>query len=225
MNSKKNIIILIISIFTYFIIASIYSNVINKSDYIDVYVLNKNVSRGESLNQEDLKKVRILRNETLNDDYNVDINNKYVYKDSLYKNQIIYNNILINKNDYVSTSSEIVTIKLDSIEDAASYQLEKGSIVNIFYTSKTSDVTNILSAINKQNMIIGSGSAEFVTIKIFENIKILNVFNKDGNIIKKDENLSVNKSIATVNIEISKEEAMLFNSLKNKGKFSITVLR
>ena len=222
MNTKKNIIILFIAIIIYIIISIVYQNLTIKNKYIDVYVLNRDVKRGENLNINDLIKMSVLSDKLHLEEYSFDINNEYVFKDNLYKNQIVSDSIVIKKDEYISSNLEIVSIKLDSIDNAASFQIEKGSVVNIFYTSKIQDVSNILGKINKENIVLGKGNSEIITLKLFENIKILNTYNKEGQIIKND---SSNKLISTISIELTKENAMLVNSLKNKGEFIVTIVR
>ena len=222
MNVKKNIIILFIAIAIYLIISIVYQKLINKNKYVEVYVLNKDMQRGEDLSLEDLDKIKVLTDNVYLDQYNFDINNHYVFKDYIYKNQIITNSVLIKKDEYVKSKFEIVSIKLESIDNAASFQITKGNIVNIFYNSKTEDISNILSNINKENIILGKGNNEIITLKLFENIKILNTYNKEGQIIKDD---SSNKLISTIDIELTKENAILVNSLKSKGEFIITIVR
>ena len=222
MNTKKNIIILFIAIIIYIIISIVYQNLTIKNKYIVVYVLNRDVKRGENLNINDLIKMSVLSDKLHLEEYSFDINNEYVFKDNLYKNQIVSDSIVIKKDEYISSNLEIVSIKLDSIDNAASFQIEKGSVVNIFYTSKIQDVSNILGKINKENIVLGKGNSEIITLKLFENIKILNTYNKEGQIIKND---SSNKLISTISIELTKENAMLVNSLKNKGEFIVTIVR
>ena len=222
MNTKNNIIILLIAIVVYIVISITYQNLTNKNKYIDVYVLNKDVQRGNELSINDLVKIKVLSDDSYLKEYDFDINKKYVFKDFLYKNQIINSSVLIKKDEYVDSKFEIVSIKLDSIDDAASFQIEKGNIVNIFYTSKTQDISNVLGNINKENIILGKGGSEAITLKLFENVKILNTYNKEGQIIKED---STNKLISTISMELTKENAILVNSLKSKGNFIVTIVR
>lgn len=220
MNYKKNLIILIIAIILYFVFNSIYNKVIKNDNYVDIYVLNKDVNRGQLVNLEDLNKVKVSKNLKIQ---SFELNDEYVYKDKLYKNHILDKSILLEKSKYIQSDLEIISIKLNSIENAGSYQIEEGSVVNIFYTAQATNVRNVLEKLSKDKIFIGEGSLEKVTVKLFENIKVLKTYDKNGAVT----NLKSidNREIKTINVEVSKEEAILFNTLKDKGEFSISILK
>lgn len=221
---KKNLLILIVSIFIYFIINYIYQNVVVSNDYIQIYVLNQDVNRGDAIKEEYFDVVNI-KNSNVSLESTIDINTlkEYVFRDSFSKNQILTNDIVLESSLYESSDLEIITIKFDSIENIAAYKVEKGSIVNVFYTAKYSEISNVIEDIDNQKMYVGEGTLETVTIKLFENINILNAYDKDGNIIKISDNTD-GEIISTITVEVSKNEALIYNSIKDKGIFSISVI-
>lgn len=221
---KKNLLILIISIFIYFIINYIYQNVVVSNDYIQIYVLNQDVNRGDAIKEEYFDVVNINNsNVSLESTININTLKEYVFRDSFSKNQILTNDIVLESSLYESSDLEIITIKFDSIENIAAYKVEKGSIVNVFYTAKYSEISNVIEDIDNQKMYVGEGTLETVTIKLFENINILNAYDKDGNIIKISDNTD-GEIISTITVEVSKNEALIYNSIKDKGIFSISVI-
>lgn len=221
---KKNLLILIVSIFIYFIINYIYQNVVVSNDYIQIYVLNQDVNRGDAIKEEYFDVVNINNsNVSLESTININTLKEYVFRDSFSKNQILTNDIVLESSLYESSDLEIITIKFDSIENIAAYKVEKGSIVNVFYTAKYSEISNVIEDIDNQKMYVGEGTLETVTIKLFENINILNAYDKDGNIIKISDNTD-GEIISTITVEVSKNEALIYNSIKDKGIFSISVI-
>lgn len=225
MNIKRNLYIIIIAIIIYFVLIFCYNKFILKDDYSYFYVLSKDVLRGEKILNSHFIKVKILNN-----NFNTNMNkNKYLsddkvdgyYNDDYYQGSIMLNKMVILSNNYLNAKqdNEIVSIKLNFSEDAGSYQLKKGSIVNIFYSAKLSEIESLYNNINKESILSNNLKSGFVTIKLLEKVKIINCYDKYGNIPEKGN------VIETILVEVSKEDSIKIFNLKNSGKFTISVLK
>lgn len=196
-----------------------YQKYILKDDFEYVYILNKNVCRGDLVLEEDLIKVKFSGEYEFKfvSEYSKD---KY-YTDDYFKGCILQEEMLIVDDEYIKSDSnnEIISIKLDFAEDAASYQIGKGSIINVFYSAKFSDVSDIVSSIDKLTINSNNQGNGHVTLRLLENIKIINCYDKYGKVV------TTNGATETILVEVSKEESMKINNLKNYGKFSISIIK
>lgn len=219
MKFKRNIYIVIISIIIYFALTLCYEKFIQKDTFKYVYCLTKNVSRGDKVLESDLVKVKIYNN-SIDKYLSVYTVGRY-YKDDYIDGTIILNNMILNEEEYTKArvNKEIISLKLNSAEDAASYQIEKGSIINIFYSAKLSEIENIFNNINKSSIVSNNLDSGYVTLQLLEKVEILNCFDKYGNIAKKGN------TVETILIEVGKEESIKINNLKNYGKFTVSIIK
>lgn len=219
MKFKRNIYILIIAIVIYFTLTIFYKKVILKDEFNYVYTLSTNVSRGDKVLESSLVKIKI--SSKVLDKYLTVYTGQGYYKDDYAEGSIVLNNMIISNDEHINTviDTEIVSIKLDSSEDAASYQVEKGSVINIFYSAKSSEIESILNGINKESVISNNLESGYVTMRILENTKIISCYDKYGNIPKTGD------VVDTILIAVSKEESIKINNLKNYGKFSVSIIR
>lgn len=177
---KKQIYIIILSIIIYFILMIINNKVILKSDYAIGYIVTQDIKRGEVIGKEKISVIKVSKEGKNN---SINFCNSPIEKISncdLNSGQIILDDMVIDKKDYIMPSEdrEIISIKLESSEDAASYQITRGSIVNIYYTAKTSQITDILNRSNLES-ICTNGVDGYSTIKLLENIKVIDIYNKN----------------------------------------------
>jgi len=219
MKFKRNLYIAIIALLIYFALAFSYKKFILKDGYSYVYSLCKNVSRGDRVIESDLAKIKISSN-NINKYLTVYTGQGY-YRDDYVEGSIVLNNMILSNDEYIKIeiNSEIISIKLNSAEDAGSYQIEKGSIINIFYSAKLSEIASILNSIDKTSVISNNLQSGYVTLKLLENVKIISCYDKYGNVTK------IGNVAETILIEISKEESIKINNLKNYGKFSISIIK
>lgn len=219
MKFKRNIYIVIISIIIYFTLTLCYEKFILKDEFKYVYCITKNVSRGDKVLESDLVKVKIY-NDSIDKYLSVYVEDRY-YKDDYVDGTIILNNMIFTGEEYnkARENKEIISLKLNSADDAASYQIEKGSIVNIFYSAKLSEIENIFNNINKTSIVSNDLDSGYVTLQLLEKVEILNCFDKYGNIAKKAN------TIETILIEVAKEESIKINNLKNYGKFTVSIIK
>lgn len=234
MNYKKRLIILVGSIIIYLVITFVYNSV-NSHDYKEVFVLKKDVLRGEILYETDFEKISLNENNTFFTE-TVFVSNEiqnYVSTKDLSKGCILLKEDIVEKSQYNKANKdlEIISIKISNPDDVASYQIEKNSVVNLYYTGKLGFAKDILEDINlpyvsTKTESINKVDSEYITIKLIENIKVIDLFDKYGNVIGSN-NYVKNESnkIDTIMFEIKKDLVMKINNLKNYGQFSISVVR
>lgn len=219
MKIKRNICIIVISIFLYFILSVFYKNFVLNNDYKYVFLLSRNVSRGDMVLESDFIKVKVSGYSS--DKYFTEYTDNKYYKDDYLEGCIILKEMVMASEEYIKVdlNNELVSIKLNFAEDAASYQIEKGSIVNVFYSAKLSDISEIINNINKETIISNKLENGYVTIRLLNNIKIKNCYDKFGKVAT---NSSV---IETIILEISKDDSIRINNMKNYGKFSVSIIK
>ena len=153
---KRKIIFLIILIFLNYIFFYLYNLFAITNRYQKVYILNQDIKEGQNIKDEYFD-IEYVKNN------NFHFNNKneeYVFKCDLKKGQILNDTLVINKENY-KVKREYINIKLN---ENLNYNIKKGDIVNIYYTSK-----------DKSNLIL-------------ENIEIINSYNKEG--IESNKNIT-----------------------------------
>lgn len=234
MSSKKRLIVVIFSVLIYFLLTFLYNNVLLKQRYLEAYMLKENISRGQTLSLDNLEKVYLknsgnnnLESLVLKDNFG-----KYVSKNDITKGSIVLKEDFLFYDEYnkANEGKEIISIKISNPEDFASYQVEKNSIVNIYYTGKSEFANNILNNVkssyistnNKENKL----NSGYITVKLASDVKVINLFDKYGNIVQnKIVKKGESNKIDTVMLELDKDLVMSINNLKNYGEFSITVKR
>lgn len=153
---KRKIIFLIILIFLNYIFFYLYNLFAITNRYQKVYILNQDIKEGQNIKDEYFD-IEYVKNN------NFHFNNKneeYVFKCDLKKGQILNDTLVINKENY-KVKREYINIKLN---ENLNYNIKKGDIVNIYYTSK-----------DKSKLIL-------------ENIEIINSYNKEG--IESNKNIT-----------------------------------
>ena len=153
---KRKIIFLIILILLNYIFFYLYNLFAITNRYQKVYILNQDIKEGQNIKDEYFD-IEYVKNN------NFHFNNKneeYVFKCDLKKGQILNDTLVINKENY-KVKKEYINIKLN---ENLNYNIKKGDIVNIYYTSK-----------DKSKLIL-------------ENIEIINSYNKEG--IESNKNIT-----------------------------------
>lgn len=204
MRRLKIIFILMVIFFiVYIFISLIYKKVMLSKEYVDAYILNNDILRGNKISNQDICKVKILKK-----NYDGDINfivdswsDKDVSKTNLVKGQVITKDLLIAEEEYIyNKDKEIISLDLDKNDIATNSKLEKGSMVNIYFT-ETSQNDN----------------GETVKL-IEENVKIIEVNDDEANSVSK------NKKASKIVIALSREKILLVNSYKRRGLFNISLI-
>lgn len=196
-------ILMIIFVIVYIFISLIYKNIVLSKEYIDAYILDKDILRGNKISSQDICKVKIQKN-SYNGDINFIVNSlkdKDVSKINLVKGQVITKDLLISEEEYVyDKSKEIISLDLDKNDIATNSKLEKGSIVNIYFV--------------KTNQNDNSGPVELIE----ENVKIIDVNDDEANSVNKD------KKASKIVISLPREKILLVNSYKKSGVFNISLI-
>lgn len=219
MGLKKKIIVIILSIIIYFVLNNFYNIFIIKDKLSFAYILNEDVIKGETVNLNSLKKVKISESK----EYLQIIDENMIFNKNYCKDTIISNDMFISKDEYkkLNNGKEIVSIKLNFSQDAASYQISKGNTINIYCSAKMIEVTNIIKNINSDNILSNDLESGYITFKLFENIQIIDCYNKSGSKTSK----SNGEIIETILFEVSSEDSIKLNNLKNYANFSVSIIK
>lgn len=210
-------------------------NKINNDNFKEVLVLNNDVTRGENLESSDFNKVIIKDNNLFVDEEVLlleDVQN-FVLRKDLTKGAIVLKKDLIEKSKYntIDNQTEIISINISNSDDIVSYQIEKNSIVNLYYTGKYELAKSVLKDLNLPNVStknenINKIDGEYITVKLAENIKILDLFDKYGNAVdSKSYNKNESNKIDTIMFSANNNMIMKIKNLKNYGEFSISVVK
>ena len=228
MKYKKYILILIISIIIFFVLTYVYNNILNKDEYVEVFVLNETVIEGEKIDEGKISKIKILTDINKFDFIRSDKELKnMVANNTIYKGSIILKSNLIDEVEYKNNKNlEYVSIKVSSSDNSASYQVLPGSLINIYYSGKTDQINDLISSFNKTFSYISSGMQEsYMTVNLLENMYVIDTFNKSGISLNDKENLSGDVLIDTIMIKVDKDTALLINNLKKYGEFSFSIIK
>ena len=228
MKYKKYILILIISIIIFFVLTYVYNNILNKDEYVEVFVLNETVIEGEKIDEGKISKIKILTDINKFDFIRSDKELKnMVANNTIYKGSIILKSNLIDEVEYKNNKNlEYVSIKVSSSDSSASYQVLPGSLINIYYSGKTDQINDLISSFNKTFSYISSGMQEsYMTVNLLENMYVIDTFNKSGISLNDKDNLSGDVLIDTIMIKVDKDTALLINNLKKYGEFSFSIIK
>lgn len=215
---KKRIIVLLGIIIIYCILSYIYST-ITKETLLEVYVVGKNIKRGESINLENSYKIKIDKNK-VRDVYLENIDNM-VAKYDLKEGQIINYSNIVNKSEYIdrkSDNSEIVILDLNGFDGSIQRNLSKDMTVNLYYTGKSSQIENFFSNFNYKKVKNSNTMDSYTTILLLENVIVNAVYNKEG---KEVEDGLVQK----IGLEVDEDMAIIIENIKNYGIFDVTIKR
>lgn len=177
---KKHIYIIVLSTIIYFILITINNKVILKSDYDIGYIVTQDIKRGENIDKEKVSVIKVSKGAKDNSISFCSWPIDKISNCNLSSGQLILDGMVVDKQEYImpNEDKEIISIKLDSSQDAASYQIQKDSIVNIYYTSKTNQIMDIL---NKNNLesICTNGIDGYSTIRLLEEVRVIDIYNKN----------------------------------------------
>lgn len=228
MKYKKYILILLVSIAIFLSLTFIYNKITNKNDYVEVFVLNETVVKGEKIPIDKMSKINMLSSEGKFDYIKSieEIKGK-VTNSTLNKGTIILKDDLIDINQYEENkNTEYVSIKVSSSDSSVSYQILPNSLVNIYFTGKTSQINDLVSTYSKAFEYLSSGAQEsYTTTQIIEKIPVIDTFNKSGISLNNKESLAGDTLIDTIMIKVDKENALLINNLKKYGEFSFSIVK
>lgn len=198
---KMNLIFLSIFVFIYFLISYMYKIIVLDKEQISLYVLNKDIQRGNSVKLECIDIIKVNKKDY---NYNTEeliesIDERKLAKLDLKKGQILTKDLLLEKNDYLfEKDKEVIAIELDKNSAAINSRLEKGSIINLYFIGEDT-----------------SGKAELIE----ENIPVIDVYDQNTNIIRSG------KEASSVLIHLTKEKVLKVNSYIKSGTFKLSIVK
>lgn len=227
-NIKKIIIALGISIVIYGISSYVYNEYI-KEPYQSMYVLTRDLAKNEVLKEEYLKEIKTS---------NIIGNKEYLSKSDLFSKkdiivsaysiragQIMTKDVITKKQELDNVENyEYMSLDIKSASNGVSYEVKKGSIVNIYYTTKAKTIDTILDT--KEKIYSSSNLDSNVTCKLLEKVEIFGVHSNKGDTYSDDvkENSYANRTFDTVVIRVKEVDALLISNLKEQGTFNVTIV-
>jgi hypothetical protein len=211
------------------LVTFLYNKFILNDKFIEICVLNKDFKRGDKISEDSIFLLKVnIENKNIQYLSKEEVIGK-ILKNDFCQGQLLTKDLIEDKSTYINPSDgkEIVTIPIKNAYDIVSYRIEKGSIVNIYYTGKASQLNNFINSSNLENITSSGTSDSYTTIKILENVKIIDIFDKYGNSIKIDKSDTKNKDfqIDAIMVETTKEKVMKISNIKNYGTFNISILK
>lgn len=194
---------LIIFLVVYISISLIYKNIVLNDQYVDAYVLNKDIIRGKSVSSNDVYKIKINKEEYI-EDINL-IQNEFNEYDlariDLTKGSIITKDLFVRKEEYnFEQGKEIISINLDKNDISTNIRLERGTIINIYFI--------------KENELDESKRVALLA----KNVKIIDVNDDEGNSICKSKNVS------KIIVSLTSDKVMLINRYNKMSCFNVSLV-
>jgi len=216
MNKTKQIIVAL----TFSIVIMIAANLIYikyyKRSEKTVYILKESFLAGESINLSNLQQVNILNNsEYVEKEEVIKYISECVLAKSASKGQVLTKELFVLSSEYLKMNPENLRISIPVKDSsyAASYQIKKGDKVNIYYTSRANQTSNILK--NYEKKYSSESADSFLTCKLIENIYVMEVYDDAGKKALEGE------KIKEVVISTNNEVALVISNLKEQGEFNI----
>lgn len=200
---KVIFVFLCIFLVVYISISILYKNIVLNDKYIDAYVLNKDIIRGNSISNNDVYKIKINKEEYIED---INLIKKQFNKDELTridlnKGIIITKDLFVKKEEYhFEEGKEIISVNLDKNDICTNIKLEKGSVVNIYFI--------------KENEIDETKRVELIA----KNIKIIDINDDEANSVTKS------KSASKILVSLPSDKIMLINRYNKRGCFNVSLV-
>ena len=200
-NTKKLIISFVISLFVVLAFKIIW-NMFSSNNETEILMLTKDVYKGEKITKEDYKVIKVIGNNNITNESNVDVRSKVAK---------LNNNDLIDEKAFETSDEkyEYISIEIKDISDAVAYQLAKGQNINVYFTSR-----EVIAGQNVQNIV-----SDTKTVKVLGNKKIIGLYDSLGREVTKDDLYSA------ILLRVSSEEAMTISNIKDEGAFNITLIK
>ena len=223
---QKQIGVLIGSVLIYFALSFCYQKYIISPKFTEVYVLTKEVERGEALSSSHVQKVQIkeLKDASLYIQSEQEMLEKCAMQ-TLPKGTLLQFSFLMEKEEKIEEGKERISLHIADSEDMASFQIEKGSVINVYVTGKANQMKPILHLLG-ENQLAGEQQDSYITVQILQEISVIQVYDAMGNIVS-DNRIPENSKapMDTFMIEVDTSMALKINQLKQYGKFSISIVR
>lgn len=212
-KNKRILLSLCISLLLFIIFNVIYLKLKNEEE-IDVFVVTKSISTGESITLENTQKIRIKADEIAGN-FVSDLTGNSYSNCALKIGQILTQDLLESSENLNNDEYENITLPVTSADDAAAYKLKKGSKVNIYYTAKYSDVTEAVAG--AENLQYSSNSQDnIITLKLYEDMEVVDLTDSVG---------QTSGMYTEIQIRVKKQDVTRLVCLKQLGTFTLTISR
>lgn len=212
-RTRKIFIACLVAIATTLILSYINNNYLRENMY-EAYTINKVIISGEHIEKEMLEKIKVTKPNKYISKEEIDIYTEgYVAKENLNVGQILTKQI-IEKDKFVKNEKTVyVSIPIVNCENGMAYQIGRGDRVDLYYTSKLSQISEITKDFQKE---YSSTEADgMVTIRLLENAIVLNTYNELG------EETRRGGTFKQVVFKTNQKTAMVICNLKGQGGFDI----
>ncbi len=193
MRRKKFFILLIIFfIILYYFLDYLYTYI----NGVEVYVAKTNIKLGETITLDNVYKTKVSKIYSDNIESNP-INQ--VAKDYVNEGKIIFKDNLCSKDNIDSLNKQMIAIKIEKYDSVLVKYILEEMYVNLYYIDnlKPTEIS-----------------------KIYEKIKVVDIYDENGNSIELNYKSAKVDSIV---IEVDKEVAKEIKVLQTKGTFEISV--
>ncbi|MBO5179402.1 MAG: hypothetical protein J6B87_03555 [Clostridia bacterium] len=151
-----------------------------------------------------------------------DVDELYL-KEKIYAGQILIKNQFDTKENLsiyqASEGKEKVSIKIKSAENGVSYNIKENSRINVYATIRNEYANQSLDGLEKQ--FVGSEEDGYCIVTLLKDVKVLGVFNIDGQPI---ENIFDLETPDTVLVAVTPEQSKQINLIRDIATFNITAL-
>ena len=226
MNKKVSLLIVttVLTIIVFSISTYMQKKLVDYIPTMRCLIVSNDINAYEQITEENIKYVdmpiEIISNVQIVREIN-EIKGLYL-KDKIYKGQILLSSQFDSKENLMiynaEEGKEKISIKIKSPDNGVSYTLRENSFVNIYATVRTEYISETL--FSGDVIYIGDENDGFGISKILDSVKILGVFDSNG------ENLEngFERTIDTILIAVTPQEAKLINLYRDIAVFSITEL-
>lgn len=197
------------------ITCNIFIGLKDKNSYIEIPIATQMIIKGKLIKKEDIKWVRLKQTNDTKNMYKDLINSNIIGKISnsnIEKGQIVIKQAVISKELKSSEDMSYVSIPITNQIESIGNNVEKGSVITVYYTAKRRLVSEILK--NKERVYGSDADDALVTSKLLDRVEVFDVVS----------NLQTNNDgITAVVIHAKNEDAMLIANLKSQGNFYIAL--
>lgn len=210
---KKIIISSAVALLVVIVVQIIWNKLGNNS--VSIFVASKDIYKGEKILKEDVKEIRVHKNSEINKYSNIKIENK-IAKANIVSGKILENtDIGIEETQNNEEQSyEYVTIEVKDVSNSLAYQLKKGDYINVYYTTKNKELNSEI--FNKAEKVETDLN---ITVRIFENIKIIGLYDTLGIEVNNGEQYKA------IMLRVKKDEALILSNIKAEGTFTVSTVK
>jgi Flp pilus assembly protein CpaB len=225
MNKKVSLLILsiVLAVVVFCISTYIQKKAVNFVPTLKCLVASKNIEEYTPVHEQDFEVVdmpiSIVANTRVVQSYD-QIEDLYL-KDKVYKGQILLIDQFDTKSNLMifngEEGKEKISIKVKSPENAASYIVKTGSLINV-YATLNSDYAFDGVLKDTPRAVIGEGTSGYSIVKVLSNVKVLSTFDENGEEVQNTSE----KQIDTILVLATPEEAQVINLIREVASFNIT---